>query len=72
LYVVCGGDDSGKLLVADTDPTPSSTISYTALPANVYHLRMTGDTNEIYLEVTPEMVLPKMYPVLNVDATNKE
>jgi hypothetical protein len=55
LYVICGGADSGKLLVAKTAPTPSATTSYMALPNTVYRLRMTSDTNELYLEVTPGM-----------------
>jgi hypothetical protein len=55
LYVICGGADSGKLLAAKTAPTPSATTSYIALSNSVYRLRMTSDTNEVYLEVTPGM-----------------
>ncbi|MDR1334409.1 MAG: hypothetical protein LBJ71_04265, partial [Holosporaceae bacterium] len=52
LYVVCGGDDSGKLLVADTDPTPSETTTYIALDHSSFNLRSEIDTGEVYLEIT--------------------
>jgi hypothetical protein len=54
LYVICGGSDSGKLLIASTAPVQTAEISYIPLPSYIFRLRVNTDTGEKYLEVSRE------------------